>query len=134
MLLIHKPVDGEEERHDLDTLSALEAGLAERELDCTWEQVETDMRNGSALALLAALWLFRKRTSPGLKRTHVDVANFRKTLYVRLSTDEVVTLVDNIRENLPEDEAERKEVLDALRELAADREDVDLAVEAGPKD
>ena len=135
MILVYKPAGADEERFDIDTLSAVEAGAVERVLEEHWGRVEELLREGAPTAMLGVLWAFRKRSEPTLRFANVDVPNWRKTLYVRLSLEEVADMVSLVDKTYPDDCEERTDALDQIRAFAADESDVDLALtESAPKE
>ncbi|GAA1502206.1 hypothetical protein [Streptomyces synnematoformans] len=135
MLLIYSPADSDVERHDIDKLTAVEAGAVESALELPWATVEDNLRENAPMAMLAVLWVFRKRQEPTLRFAGFDVPDFRGSLRVAFSADEVVDLVIEMDQSVPEGHPEREAAFRHLRRLAADESDVDTALEGvGGKD
>lgn len=133
MLLVHKPADKPEVRYDLDEITAKEGGEIERVLELPWGQVEEQLRDQAPSAMLAVLWVFRRRNEPGLRYGAVDVPGFRKRLSVKLSDEEVSDMVEEISRQV-EDENARQDVFRFLRKVADNPEAVDNALSGdGPK-
>lgn len=130
MLVSYRHEDGTVESVSTDDLSALESAEVEKVTGETWEGVEAALRHESPTAMRAVLWVHRKRSAGNLRFNEFDLAGWRRRLTARLELADLEEMVGNLRRAGEENEDGWDEVLDHLRSLADDPEDVDRAVKA----
>ncbi|MGW3166984.1 hypothetical protein ACWC9Q_29820 [Streptomyces sp. NPDC001142] len=133
MIISYTQDDGTLERVSTDDLSAIEAADIEEVMgDVPWRMVENRLQAQDPTAMRAVLWAHRRRTQKDLKFSTFDVPGWRRRLTARIERAEIDEVLSNI---LAEALAKSEDsAIDAmvphLRKLAADRADVDRALDA----
>jgi hypothetical protein len=120
MILIH-----EDERFDLDDLSAKEAVVIEEKLGFDWDEVEVLLKGQKPGAMTLALAVLRKRTDSSVDVDDFDVPGWRNKLKVRLTSDEVKAHHAEILRQFKEAGPERDRMLHLLKQIADRPDDVD---------
>ncbi|MFD6375348.1 hypothetical protein ACFWFS_00280 [Streptomyces albidoflavus] len=130
MLVSYRHEDGTVESVSTDDLSALESAEVENVTGETWDGVESALRAESPTAMRAVLWVHRKRSAAGLRFNEFDLPSWRRRLTARLELADLEEMVSNLRRSGEAGGSGWDEVLEHLRSLADDPEDVDRAVAA----
>ncbi|MDK0520392.1 hypothetical protein [Streptomyces sp. ML-6] len=131
MIVSYTQDDGTVERVSTDDLSAIEAAAIEEAMDGTqWRRVEDLLRAQDPTAMRAVLWAHRRREQKDLEFATFDVPGWRRRLSARIERAEIDEVLSNIlAEALAKSEdAAIDSVVPHLRKLAADRADVDRAL------
>ncbi|MFB6992857.1 hypothetical protein, partial [Streptomyces sp. NPDC056304] len=100
--------------------------------DTPWRAIEARLQAQDPTAMRAILWAHRRRSDPGLKFAAFDVPGWRRRLTARIERAEIDEVLSNIlAEALAKSEdATIDAMVPHLRKLAADRADVDRALDA----
>lgn len=136
MIITYTHEDGTVEEVDTEALSAIESAAVESATGLDWSEIETALQNETPTAMRAVLWTFRKRQQPTLRFKEFDVPGWRRRLKVSRGREEVLELVEKIRksDDAAQDEDAFDQMVDYLRTLAHDPDDVDWALaETAPK-
>lgn len=134
MIVSYKRDDGTTEEVSTDDLSAIESATIESATDLEWDDVERALKSQRPTAMRAVLWVFRKRGEPTLRFSAFDVPGWKRRLKARLEREEILDLVEALREEKDPSDERFESMLGYLRTLAHEPADVDWAVaETAPK-
>lgn len=130
MIVSYRHEDGTVEEVSTDGLSAVESGAIESVTGQEWGEVESALRGQSPTAMRAVLWAWRKRSVPSLRFSEFDLAGWKRRLKARLEREEIDELVESLRQDAEAGDVDFEEMLNHMRTMAHDPQDVDRAVAA----
>ncbi|MEU3899734.1 hypothetical protein [Streptomyces sp. NPDC045251] len=125
--------DDRVEEYSTQDMATIESAEVERVTGLEWDDVETALKAQKPLAMSAIIWVFRRRQEAGLKFDGFSLPQWKRRLKARLEREELLDLLEGVRENLGEDQVQ--EAARSCRVLAHRPDDVDsvLAELAAPK-
>lgn len=134
MIVSYKRDDGTVEEVSTDDLSAIESAAIESATDLEWDDVESALKGQRPTAMRAVLWVFRKRAEPTLRFSAFDVPGWKRRLKVSLGREEILDLMEALRDDKDTSDEKFEEMIGYMRTMAHDPADVDWAVaETAPK-
>lgn len=131
MIVSYKTPEGAVEQVDTDDLSAKESADIEVVTELEWSDVEDALRRQKPTAMRAVLWIFRRRSAPGLLFSQCDVPGWKRRLSAKLNTEEIHEWIETLRSTHEEGSEEFEGLMVHVRLAAHDVADVEKAL-AGP--
>lgn len=123
------------EEYSTQDMATIESAEVERVTGLEWDDVETALKSQKPAAMSAVIWVFRRRHTAGLRFDDFSLAQWKKRLKARLEYDEILDLLEGVRDNPAYGEDHVDDAARNCRVLAHNPDDVDraLAEMAGPK-